>query len=127
MSQLAMPICGLKFTDLSEVAWDCGGNRVRTASRLGVAVRSLDAAISRHGLHNWFMAGRGRSPRPRKRCVTREQIIEVVQDGYSQKDAAFLLGIEYSYLKDLVRLWNLREFFPAHGKCVQNGRLGYAR
>jgi len=122
-----MPIAGLTFCDISAIAWECQGNRVQTAKRLGVGVRSLDAAIERHGLHNWFVVGRGRGKHFRSRCVTRDQIIEVAREGYSQTDAAFILGIEYSYLKDLVKLWNLRPYFPAHGQCVKNGCLGYAR
>lgn len=127
MPVFAMPIAGLSFCDVSAAAWECHGNRIRTAKRLCVGVRSLDAAISRHGLHNWFVRGRGRGVKFRSVCVTREQVIEVAQEGYSQRDAAFLLGISYDYLKSLVRRWNLRQYFPAHGQCVQNGHLGYAR
>lgn len=133
MIPLMMPIAGLSFYDVSLAALECRGNRVRTAKRLGVGIRSLDAAIAREGLERWFVSHdwrigpKGGGYKSRKRCVTREQIIDVAAEGYSQKDAAFILGIDYSYLKQLVSEWGIRDCFPAHGVCVRNGLLGYAR
>ena len=129
-----MPVAGLSFADISLAALQCRGNRVRTAKRLGVGIRSLDAAIARHRLDRWFISRTpGVGPRRpsgyklRATCVSKEQVIEVAQEGYSQRDAAFVLGVSYGYLKDLVKRWNLRAYFPAHGVCVRNGQLGYAR
>lgn len=132
MIPLMMPLAGLSFYDVSLAALECRGNRVRTAKRLGVGIRSLDAAIARHGLERWFVSHdwrigpKGSGYKSRSRCVTREQVVEVASEGYSQKDAAFVLGIDYSYLKQLVREWGLRDHFPAHGQCVRNGHVGYA-
>lgn len=129
-----MPRCGISFADVSLAALECRGNRVRTAKRLGVGIRSLDAAIEREGLqrwfisHDWLIGPKGVSgSRFRRRCVTPAQIKDVASEGYSQKDAAYILGVEYSYLKRMVLEWGLRDAFPAHGECVRNGRLGYAR
>ena len=130
---LAMPVAGLTFADVSLAALECRGNRVRTARRLGVGIRSLDAMIKREGLERWFLSQDWRvGPRPagsrsRTRCITREQIIEVAGDGVSQMDAAYLLGVSYAYLKDLVADWGLRSYFPSHGDCVRAGQMGYAR
>lgn len=129
-----MPVAGLSFADISLAALQCRGNRVRTAKRLGVGIRSLDAAVQREGLERWFLSRTpgvgpksGKGSKSRNRCVTQEQIIEVAHGGYSQRDAAYLLGISYAYLKDLVAEYGIREHFPEHGECVRNGMLGYAR
>lgn len=128
-----MPVAGLSFADVSLAAMECRGNRVQTAKRLGVAVRSLDAAVEREGLQHWFLSHDWRvgpkgvvGSRFRSRCVSADDIREVAADGYSQKDAAFILGIDYSYLKRMVKEFGLRSCFPDHGQCVRNGHLGYA-
>lgn len=129
-----MPVAGLSFADVSLAALQCRGNRVRTAKRLGVSIRALDAAVHREKLERWFLSHTpgvgpksGKGTKSRKRCVTQEQIIEVAQQGFSQCDAAYLLGISYAYLKDLVQDYGIRAHFPEHGQCVRNGQLGYAR
>lgn len=133
MIPLMFPRCGLSFADVSLAALECRGNRVRTAKRLGVGVRSLDAAIAREGLERWFVSHdwsigpKGGGYKSRTKCVQRDQVIEVAKEGYSQRDAAYILGVEYSYLKRLVKEWRLRAHFPDHGQCVRNGHLGYAR
>lgn len=129
---LMMPVAGLSFYDVSLAALECNGNRVRTAKLLGVGIRSLDAAIARHGLQRWFISRDWRigpksavGSRQRQRCVSREQIISIASEGYTRKDAAYLLGIDYSYLKELVRMWGLSDHFPSHGECVRVGLVGY--
>lgn len=122
---LMMPMCGLSFYDVSLAALECRGNRVRTAKRLGVGVRSLDAAIEREGLQRWFVVGRGRGSRPRSCCVTREQIVELAAAGYIKSDAADILGISVYYLRDLIEKWGITEFNSDRSRSVKIGMFGY--
>lgn len=127
---MVMPRCGISFADVSLAALECMGNMKRTAKRLGVDQSALRIAVRREGIERWFVSRHGMSAigsRSRARCVTREQVIDLAADGYSQRDTAYMLGISYSYLKSLVLEWGLRDYFPSHGECVRNGRLGYAR
>jgi len=124
---LMMPVAGLSFADVSLAALECSGNRVRTAKRLGVGIRSLDAAIEREGLQRWFVAGRGRGKRFRSRCVTREQVVALAVDGYLKADAADILGISEYYLRDLIELWGITEFNADRGRSVKVGMYGYVR
>lgn len=126
MIPLMMPVAGLSFADVSLAALECCGNRVRTAKRLGVGIRSLDAAIEREGLQRWFVSGRGRGSRPRSRCVTREQVVALAVDGYLKADAADILGISEYYLRDLIELWGITEFNADRGRSVKIGMHGYA-
>lgn len=105
---LMMPVAGLSFYDVSLAALECNHNRVRTAKRLGVGVRSLDAAIAREGLERWFISHTpGVGPksaagsRNRKRCVSREQIQQKADLGMSRESAAAALCISPAYLKEL--------------------------
>lgn len=105
---LMMPVAGLSFYDVSLAALECNHNRVRTAKRLGVGIRSLDAAIAREGLERWFISHTpGIGPksaagsRNRKRCVSREQIQQKADLGMSCADAATSLCISEAYLKQL--------------------------
>jgi uncharacterized protein (DUF362 family) len=124
---MMMPRCGLTFCDVSLAALECHGNRVRTAKRLGVGIRSLDAAIEREGLHRWFVSGRGCGKRPRRKCVTREQIVELAADVYLKADAAAILGISPAYLKDLIREYGITDFAENRGERVRIGMHGYCR
>ena len=123
---LLMPAAGLSFADVSKAALECGGNRVRTAKRLGVGIRSLAYAIRRENLDHWFNQGHGSGKKSRATCVSREQIVELAQEGYIRRDAAFLLGISPAYLKDLVAKWGLADDFTVRkGHAAVVSRLGY--
>lgn len=125
MPALAMPYAGLTFADVSLAALNTHGNRRRTAKRLGVSIRALDACIERHNLGRWFVAGRGKGKRPRARCVTVEQIIEVAQEGYHRRDVAEILGISYAYLKDIIEECNLQGHFISAAQAKRIARRGY--
>lgn len=121
---LVMPIAGLSYLDVSRAALECDGNRIRTARRLGVGTRSLDAAIDRAGLHNWFVRGRGRGVKVRQRCVSREQVEAVRDEGWLRADAAHILGISVGYLRDLSELWSI-SWAADRGRKSQIGKRGY--
>lgn len=121
---LMMPVAGLSFADVSLAAMECHGNRVRTAKRLGVGVRSLDAAIDREGLQRWFVSGRGCGVRPRSVCVTREQIQELSDGCYLREDAAEILGISKYYLRDLCERWGV-SFAGNRSMRSRIGKVGY--
>ena len=120
-----MPIAGLSFAEVSLAALECQGNRIRTAKKLGVGVRSLDAAIKRERLDRWFVSGQGRSKRPRRKCVTRSQIQELAAEGYLKADAAALLGISPYYLDDLIREFGITEFAENRSYRTRVGMRGY--
>lgn len=129
---LAMPVAGLSFADLSLAVLECDGNKVRTAKRLGVGIRSLDAVINREGLQRWFAQNKGifnRNMHKRKRtaCVTREQITELALEGYLKSDAAAILGISPYYLRDLIEKWGITEFSENRGERSRIGKNGYCR
>lgn len=116
---MMMPHCGLSFADVSLAALECGGNKTQTAKRLGVAVRSLYSAIDRENLHHWFVPGRGKAPRKRQKCITKEQVQQMCDEGYCRADAAYLLGISVAYLKDLCRQWGIS--FAGNRKAAYRG------
>ncbi|QOX80840.1 hypothetical protein FY034_17605 (plasmid) [Trichlorobacter lovleyi] len=122
---LAMPTAGLSFADISLAAMDCGGNKTRTAKRLGVSIKGLEATIEREKLHHWF-SGRS-APRPRSRCVSKSDVESLAQEGYTRNDTAYLLGISPAYLKSLIQLWNLADaFILRKGVAAAVTRNGYA-
>ena len=111
-------ICGLGYFDIISCA---GMNQRQAAARLGVGYNYLNQTVKRLGMSHWFD-----DVRPRSRCVSREDVAKVAEEGYTQRDAAFLLGVSDSYLRHLVRLWGLRPLFPACGGVAsQIGKLGY--
>lgn len=125
MPAVAIPFAGLTFADLSLAALEAGGNRVRAARRLGIGVRTLDRHVALLDLDRWFISGRGRGRRPRSKCVTAEQIRELCSEGYTRKDSAYLLGISYGYLKDLLHQYRLDNLAWVNGRSV--AQKGYCR
>lgn len=127
-SRLMMPICGLSFQQIYTVAQECQGNKTRTAKRLGVDRHALKMAIDRHSVNHWFVAGRGKAPRPRSICVDRNQISELAGEGYIRKDVAYLLGISPGYLKSLIKRWDLSDsFIVRNGRASWIAKRGYIR
>jgi hypothetical protein len=126
---LMMPGAGLSFADVSLAAMDCDSNRTRTAKRLGVSVRALDAAIDREGLHSWFAQTKGIFNRNihrrfRPRCVTRQDVQNLIDEGYLREDAASILGISTSYLRDLCVVFGV-SFAGDRSMRIKIGKGGY--
>lgn len=123
---LAMPMCGLSFADVSLAAMECHGNKTRTARRLGVSIKALEALIEREKIGWWFNPTGG-IRHQRKRCVSKDDIVTLAQEGYTRPDVAHLLGISQAYLKDLISKWDLADsFIIRKGKAAAVTAKGYA-
>lgn len=101
---------------------DCSGTNIKIAAKkLGVAYNNLCIAIKKNDLKKHFPL-----KKDKKKCVTKEQIIAIAKEGYTRRDTAFLLGISPLYLKDLIKLWDLKdEFTLKKGKAAWVTRRGY--
>lgn len=113
-------ICGLTLEDIKSCA---GMSQKEAAKRLGVGYAHFNTVMLRHGLTHLF-------PKPPQRftqCVTVEDIARAAAEGYTQKDAAFILDVSERYFKSLVARWGLNGLFPNSGKAAWISRNGYAR
>lgn len=112
-------LCGLSYKDVIS----CGGmSQKDAAKKLGVNYKHFNQVVKRHGLSHWF-------PKPKQiftPTVSKEDIEQTAAEGYTQKDAAFLLGLCDRRLKVLIARWNLNSQFPSSGKAAWISRRGYA-
>lgn len=120
-STIIFPNCGLSLGDVKVAAKKA--KNIRDGARLlGVSERHFYLKTKELNLGELFK----NEKRGRERKVTKEQIIELAQEGYIRRDVAFLLEIKPSYLKDLIKLWNLESSFSVkHGKAAWVARRGY--
>lgn len=98
---MVMPRAGLSFADVSLAALECRGNLKRTAKRLGVDESALRVAVRRERVQHWFVSGMGSGTRPRKRCISAEDIRAKADLGMSTMDAAVALCVSRSFLVSL--------------------------
>lgn len=114
-----LPRCGVTDDQVREVIASSPNMRA-AAKRLGVEENHLRRVAAQHGL-------KSNSRRPRRRCVSAEDITELAKEGFTRPDVAFLLGISPAYLKTLVSLWQLAgEFRTVGGRAAAVTRNGYA-
>lgn len=118
-SRLLFPSCGISYLQVISVA---GVNQRHAAKKLGVSERQFTEVIRRRHMQHWFP-----DVRPRPRCISREDIEKLAAEGYTKRDAAFIAGVEYSYFKELVQLYGLRDLFPNCGEASWISRRGYAK
>lgn len=112
-------LCGVSYLQIVACA---GMNQRAAAERLGVNEGYFRKTVKRLGLRHWFT-----DIRPRPRCISREDIVQVASEGYTRRDAAYLLGISPRYLADLVQEWQLADSFRVtKGKASWVTRRGYA-
>lgn len=111
------PACGITYADCISVA---GVNKREAAKKLGVAEDHFGRTVKRLGMDHWFP-----DVRPRPRCVTKEDIIEVAQEGWTRRDSAAILGISYGYLKDLIEMWKLQPYFISTSEALSKAQKGY--
>jgi hypothetical protein len=105
----------------SQIVNQCAGmSYAQAAKTCGVGAKNFTTAIRRNGMAHWFQAGR----RNRRRCVTEEQVREVVHSGLIRADAAEALGISVGYLRNLMRLYNI-QMLHTSGKGSWLSRRGY--
>lgn len=98
---MVMPRAGLSFADVSLAALECRGNLCRTAKRLGVDESALRVAVRRENIQHWFVSGPGNGYRPRKRCISAEDIRAKAELGMSSADAAVSLCVSRSFITSL--------------------------
>lgn len=74
------------------------------------------------------MSGRGRGVKVGKRRVTRDQIVELANQGFIRVDVADMLEISPTYLKKLIQEWGLADEFTVRGGASVTVTLkGYCR
>jgi hypothetical protein len=115
-------LCGLSYRQVVSVAGE-GVSQKEAATRLGVAYAHFNQVIKRHGMSHWF-------EKPKQsftNCISKEDILQTAVEGYTMKDAAFILGICDRHMKRLVAQWELNKYFPNSGKAAWISRTGYAR
>lgn len=111
-------LCNLSYRDVISCA---GMSQKEAAKRLGVAYAHFNQVIKRHGMSHWF-------EKPKQvytNCVSKEDILQTAAEGYTMKDAAFLLGICDRHMKRLVAKWELNSYFPNCRKASWISRRGY--
>jgi len=113
------PRCGVTDDQVREVISSAPNIRA-AAKRLGVAEDHLRRVARQHGI-------KANRQRPRRRCVTAEDIASLAKEGFTRPDVAFLLGISPAYLKELISLWGLAGTFSVvRGQASAVTRNGYA-
>lgn len=118
---MIFPVAGLSLEDIEKVA-AIAPNKRAAAKKLGMGERQFYSVIKQKGLSYLFDLRK-----PRSRCVSKEDIESAAAEGYTRKDAAFILGISEWYLKDLIHLWKLQDAFTVRkGKASWVARRGYA-
>lgn len=111
-------MCGLTYDDMISCA---GMSQKAAAQRLGVNHAHFNRTVHRLGMAHWF-------EKPKQvftQCVTREDIARTAAEGYTMKDAAFVLDVSERYFKSLVARWQLNSLFPNSGKAAWISRRGY--
>jgi predicted DNA-binding protein (UPF0251 family) len=111
-------LCGITYQQVI----DCAGmSQKDAAKRLGVNHAYFNRVLHRHGMAHYF-------PKPKQtftNCVTAEDIAMTAAEGYTQKDAAYVLGISYRHMLRLTSQWGLSSLFPNSGKASWVARKGY--
>ena len=116
-SRTIFPNCGITYADCVSVA---GVNQRQAAKRLGISEDHFRLVIKRLGASHWFP-----DVRPRSRCVSKEDIIQVASEKYTRRDAAYILGISYDYLRDLIAEWDLGKHFISTSEALSVAQKGY--
>jgi hypothetical protein len=114
------PLCGISYNDVVEAA-ATQPNKKKAAERLGINEKYFYLTIKRLNMGHLFKASRS----PKRRCISKEDIVKVAGEGYPMKDAAFLLGISYSYLRLLATEWGVKGLFMSKGRAGWVTRRGY--
>jgi hypothetical protein len=111
---------GITATDLLRAA-SRFANMGQAALALGVSPGYFTKKVKELGATEHF-----KRKRNRRRRVCRRSIIKLAREGYTRRDAAYLLGISDSYLKDLIHQWSLAdEFIVSKGRAAWVTRRGY--
>jgi transposase len=118
---LIFPLCGLTYADVVMVSKKAH-NKVEAAKMLGVSYKNMCSTFKKKGLDGMFHNGKRR-----KRRVTREEVDRLGREGYLKSDAAYLLGISVSYLRDLLQLWQITSFADQRSLRCRIGKKGYCR
>ena len=119
-NEILFPICGISYGDIVDIAGKAHNMR-DAAKRLGICESQFYKVMNSLDMASMFQNKRLRQSR-----VTREEIIELAEQGYTRKDTAFLLGIKYSYLKTLISRWELSKHFKlAKGQTIFIEKYGY--
>ena len=116
-NKILFPQCGITYADCVGVA---GLNQRAAAKRLGISLRNFGEVIRKNGMTHLYPHTRASS-----RCVSKDDVIQVASEGYTRKDAAYILGISYGYLRDLVKDWDLGGYFISTGEAISVARNGY--
>jgi hypothetical protein len=119
-SYLIFPRCGLTVGDVKEAAVKAKSNR-HGADMLGVNPAYMHVVCKRHGLLHLFD-----NKKRRKRKVSKDQIVELANQGYIRCDVATMLDISTGYLNCLIWKWGLSaEFVNSGGKARKIKKEGY--
>jgi len=117
---LIFPRCGLTYGDIKNVAQRA--NSIHHASKLlGVGKTHMYLTCQKYNLTDLF-----KHERKRQRKVTKEQVIELANEGYVREDVAAMLEISTGYLNWLIWHWKLsKEFKNRGGLAMKIKKEGY--
>lgn len=113
-------MCGLTYSDITSCA---GMSQKAAAKKLGVNYNYFNQVIKRIGAGHWFVKPKQQFTQ----CITEQDIVKAAGEGYTQKDAAFVLDVSERYFKSLVARWGLNSLFPNSGKAAWISRDGYCK
>lgn len=123
--EMIFPLCGLTYADVVEVARTSPNKRV-AARKLGVSERQFYAVINDKGLGHLFD-----NRKPRARCVSKDDILAAAETAANRADAADILGVSETYLKDLIHAFGLQGLFHRtiadRNVLVRFAQRGYTR
>jgi predicted DNA-binding transcriptional regulator AlpA len=100
---------GVTAADLLKAACRCA-NMSEAAQSLGVSQSYFTKKVKEIGATDYF-----KRRKPRKRRITKRSTVQLARQGYTRRDAAFLLGVSPAYLKDVVNIWGIADEFIVKG------------
>lgn len=116
--KLAFPGKGVSVADVVSAANEEPNLRA-AARRLQVSERHLYDVAKRHGI-------KFQKKKPRASAIDAAEVRSLANEGYTQKDAAYVAGTSYGNFKRIVRRYKLNHLFPSSGQAAAISRRGYA-
>lgn len=115
-----MIIANLTYSDIISVACEGHATFDAAAKRLGVTPQALRRVLKARGMRHWLPRGQP----VKSSSVDLRELESLGRDGYTIKDAAYLMGISYPHALRLVRR-HCRSAFPNRGAGAWKARRGY--
>lgn len=117
LENFAFPAKGILVEDVVSAASEEPNLRA-AAKRLQVSERRLHDVAKRHGIEF-------QKKKPRASSIDAAEVRSLANEGYTQKDAAYIAGTSYGNFKRIARRYKLNHLFPSSGQAAAISRRGY--